>query len=202
MAPPEKVLYTIGHSNHPLDRFLELLKRHGIEVVVDVRSRPYSKYTPHFSKDAIEGHLQRVGLKYLFLGRELGGQPDDEQYYDEAGHVLYWKLAQSPAFRDGLERLKQGSRKYRVALMCGEEDPSLCHRRLLIARVLFEQGIPLEHIRGDGELESEEALRGRENAQRIEQGDMFTDPADAEQSQWKSTQSGLRRNPQANSSDF
>jgi uncharacterized protein (DUF488 family) len=143
-----------------------------------------------------------MGLKYLFLGRELGGQPDDEQYYDDAGHVLYWKLAQSQAFHDGLERLKQGINKYRAAIMCSEEDPSLCHRRLLLSRVLFDSGVPIMHIRGDEQLESEVAIRAREKAERVEQMDMFTDLGEAEQAAWKSTQSGLRKNPQPNSLDF
>lgn len=157
--------FTIGHSNHTLERFLELLEEQGINVVVDVRSTPASGYSPQFSGEDLARSLRASGPQYLFLGRELGGRPADPALYDAEGHVLYDLVSRSPAFLEGIERLARGIEGYRVAIMCGEEDPTSCHRRRLIGRVLRERGIEVVHIRGDGrtqteaEVEREEELR-------------------------------------------
>jgi len=142
--------------------FLELLTRHCIEVVVDTRSAPYSKFATQFNQAELKTSLQKAGWKYLFLGRELGGRPDRPEFYDDEGHVRYDRVAVSAPFQEGIERLERGISQYRVALLCSEEDPSGCHRRLLVGRVLQRRGILVEHIRGDGELMREEALAARE----------------------------------------
>src|SRR5437870_4228181 len=115
--------FTVGHSNHSLHDFLALLASHAIEVLVDTRSHPYSKYVTHFNREELAAALKQAGVKYLYLGRELGGRPDEEEYFDAEGHVLYYRVAKSRLFLEGIERLEAGSRQYRVALMCSEEDP-------------------------------------------------------------------------------
>ncbi len=149
---------TIGHSNHPLDLFLGLLEQHRVEVLVDTRSAPYSKYSPHFDHEALRTAVTARGLRYLYMGKELGGRPDGTQFYDSEGHVLYDRVAASPVFQEGLARLEKGLAENRVALLCSEENPADCHRRLLIGRVLGERGVAVEHIRGDGRLQSEAEL--------------------------------------------
>ena len=99
------IVYSIGHSNHTIERLLELLEQHGIEVVADVRTAPFSRYSSQFNKDALASSLKRHEVGYVFLGRELGGRPDGDEYYDEEGHVRYDRLSQSELFRSGLERL-------------------------------------------------------------------------------------------------
>ncbi len=149
-------IFTIGHSNHSLENFLALLQRHNIQVIVDIRSQPYSQYVPQFNRDEFEAAVQRDGVIYLFLGRELGGRPDGEEFYDAEGYVLYGRLVESRLFLQGLARLEEGLRKNcYIALMCSEEDPTECHRRLLVARVLVQRNIEVRHIRGDGSLEIE-----------------------------------------------
>src|SRR5262245_11231288 len=96
--PLAEQILTIGHSNHTMAVFLELLAKHGIEVVVDVRSAPYSRYVPHFNKPSLEEALGQTPIKYLYLGRELGGRPDGREYYDEDGHALYARVAESRLF--------------------------------------------------------------------------------------------------------
>lgn len=164
-------VFTVGHSNHPPEVFLELLRRHDVEVAVDVRSSPYSAYATHFNKGPLESLLRTAGIKYLFLGDAVGGRPAGDEFYDAEGRVLYDRLAGSERFQEGIERLVRGAAGYRVALVCGEEDPTGCHRRLLIGRVLRERGIALYHIRGDGRLESEEEL-AREEAFQKTKGQM------------------------------
>src|SRR4051794_26625685 len=130
-------VYSIGHSSHPSEVFTELLGKHAIQVLVDVRSAPYSRYAPQFDREFLHRMLHAVGIKYLFLGRELGGRPDNQAYYDSDGRVVYSRMTADGAFVSGIERLERGMAEYRVALMCGEEDPAHCHRRLLVARVLI-----------------------------------------------------------------
>ncbi len=185
------VVYTVGHSNVSAEAFVTLLKSHGIEVLVDVRSAPYSKYVPHFNRDVLKQAIVDAGLKYLYLGRELGGRPPGLHFYGSDGHVRYDLIAASPEFCQGIERLRRGIREHRVALMCNEEDPRECHRRLLVGRVLAEGGVTVLHIRGDGRVQSEAELaeaEGSNSASDVQQEFEF---ALREKPEWKSTRSVL-----------
>ena len=155
-------LWTIGHSNHAPERFVELLQQHGIEAVADVRSQPYSRFAVHFRQELLRQLLAEAEVGYVFLGRELGGRPPDPDLYDDDGNVLYGRVARSERFAEGLRRLLAGAATQRVAMMCSEEDPTRCHRRLLITQALLGRGAPptVMHIRGDGRLSSEAELGG------------------------------------------
>jgi len=156
----ENPVFTVGHSNHSAEKFIRLLKGYGIEVVADTRSRPYSGYAPHFDARALEAALSRDGIGYLFLGDKLGGRPEGEEFYDAKGRVDYALVGCSRPFLDGISRLEGEIRTRTVALLCSEEDPARCHRRLLVGRALEERGIPLRHIRGDGGVETEGEMDG------------------------------------------
>lgn len=149
------VMFTIGHSNHSFQEFLELLKKHDITLVVDVRSQPYSRYVSHFNRRFLAEHLPQAGIGYLFLGAYLGGRPKEKEYYRPDGTVDYNVLQQSPRFRKGIEEVKRLAEKHRLVLLCSEEDPSRCHRKLLVGEVLVREGIRVLHIRGTGEIEEE-----------------------------------------------
>jgi uncharacterized protein (DUF488 family) len=192
-------IYTIGHSNHSLELFLNLLRDSGINVVVDIRSKPSSQIVPHFNRNPLENSLKMNGFKYLFLGKELGGRPDNKEFYDANGHVLYGLIAKSPHFIQGIERLLKGIHDYRVILLCGEENPSNCHRRLLVGRFLLEQGVNIKHIRGDGRVQSEEELANEERLQYKNEAQL-TLFDNKETYEWKSTQSVLPRKKLKNSS--
>lgn len=92
-SQPLPALWTIGHSNHPLEVFLDLLNRHGIELVADVRSSPYSRYASQFNREPLQAAIRDQGIKYRYYGDRLGGRVDDPSCYDEAGHVLYGRIA-------------------------------------------------------------------------------------------------------------
>ena len=156
------VVWTIGHSNHTSERLVELLRQHRIDVVADVRTSPYSAYSTQFNKDELQLALAEHGIRYVFLGVELGGRPSDPAMYDDDGRVRYDLVSASSTYLDGIERLVRGVEQYRVALLCGEEDPISCHRRRLIGRTLIERGMLLEHIRGDGSISTEADLQARE----------------------------------------
>ena len=145
-------LYTVGHSNHDMDHFARLLKMHGITAVCDVRSSPYSNYTPQFNSELLQKALKGYGVAYVFLGAELGPRSEDPACYVD-GKVRYSRLARSEAFHAGLKRLRAGMKSYRVALMCSEKDPITCHRMILICRALRSDPIEIAHILDDGEIE-------------------------------------------------
>lgn len=180
--PRSETLWTIGHSNHSLERFLSLVHAHRIEAIADVRSWPRSRYAPWFDREPLAQALKQAGVRYVFLGRELGGRPDDPVLYDEAGHVRYDALSATELFRAGLERLQRGLVRLRVAAMCAEEDPRHCHRRLLVARVLYERGLTVLHVRGDGTVQ-------------MEAGFSRPDSLFEEQLPWTSTASVSHRRP-------
>ena len=153
-------MFTVGHSNHSAERFFGLLKGYGIEVVVDTRSHPYSRHAPRFNARALHAALSKDGIEYLFLGGELGGRPEGEEYYDDDGRVDYAMLGCSGPFLDGISRLEKEIRTRTVVLLCSEEDPIRCHRRLLVGRALEELGFTLRHIRGDGSIQIEGETNG------------------------------------------
>jgi len=172
------MLYTIGHSNHEIALFLGLLRQHGVTAIGDVRSQPFSRYVPQYSRDALETALADAGIAYVFLGKELGARSDNPACYRE-GKVQYDRLAEEPIFAEGIGRVIQGMRQYRIALVCAEKDPLDCHRALLVARRLFASGVPVSHILADGALESHEALESRLLAAcKLPEGDLFTSRED------------------------
>jgi uncharacterized protein (DUF488 family) len=167
-------------------------------VVVDARSSPYSKYVPQFDKELMQRSLEESGIRYLFLGAELGGRPANPAYYDAKGRVLYSRLCDDIRFRAAIARLETGMERFRVALVCGEEDPAHCHRRLLIGRVLCERGHTMIHIRGDGRLESDETVAAETGKPLIDtQPALF---AELDEDQWRSTASVLPKKAPESSS--
>jgi uncharacterized protein (DUF488 family) len=154
-------LFTVGHSNHEPEAFLALLRAHGITAVADVRSSPYSRRQPHFSRQPLEGLLAHHGVAYVFLGRELGGRPADRSLYHAEGWADYERVRATAAFQEGLERLLRGLESHTIALMCGEEDPLDCHRGLMIAPALEDVGLPPRHIRKGARLETAAEFRER-----------------------------------------
>jgi len=156
----KKVIYTVGHSNIQISEFIGLIKAFKIEVLVDVRSWPYSKYATQFNKNEIHQSLSVNNITYLYMGNLVGGKPQEREFYDNEGYVKYDRLSASPSFQTGISRLMKGIGFYRIVLMCSEEDPTYCHRRLLIGRVLNEQGIEVLYIRKEGIVQTEKDMAG------------------------------------------
>ncbi|HBP19808.1 MAG TPA: hypothetical protein DEA08_18705 [Planctomycetes bacterium] len=143
-------IFTVGQGQRLPHELIKLLQEHQIEFLLDVRSKPYSGYNRSFSRGPLAQLLLGVGVRYGFLGDQLGGRPKDSNCYTD-GHVDYDKCRESPEFLTGLERLKQAYAKgYRVALFCSEGRPTECHRSKLIGVALSMAGIPVTHIMADG----------------------------------------------------
>ncbi|MBP1946294.1 DUF488 family protein [Methanobacterium petrolearium] len=145
-------IFTIGHSNHLLSSFLGLIQKQDISMVVDVRSSPYSKYSPHFNKKPLEKALDDHHIKYIYLGNKIGGKPRDKRFYHE-DRLVYHRLEADGKYQEGLNELMDQAEDNRIVLMCSEEDPNRCHRHHLISQSLLKNGFKITHILGDGTLE-------------------------------------------------
>ena len=156
----DAAILTIGHSTHPIEVFVSLLQNHGVTAIADVRSTPASRFNPQFNRDALKRSLATIGIEYVFLGNELGARSDDRSCYVD-GRVQYDRLAKAPAYQLGIDRLDRGRRTHRIAVMCSEREPLDCHRAVLVSETFHTRGIPVEHILGDGTIESHEASRHR-----------------------------------------
>ncbi len=178
-------LFTIGHSNHTTERFTQLLQSNGIQQVVDVRSAPYSRYSPHFNRDFLESALKNRQILYKYEGKDLGGRPTDASCYkkhklpaegtDYLHEVDYPEVMRKTWFEKGIERLMALAETQVTTILCSEEDPALCHRHHLIARYLFE-GYPeveVHHIRGDGTVFNARILHKSVNNEQGEQPSLF-----------------------------
>lgn len=171
-------LFTIGHSIHSVERFADLLKTHGVTALCDVRSSPYSRFTPQFNRESLKDELARHRIIYLYLGAELGPRSSDPTCY-ENGKVQYNRLAGKDLFQQGLGRLRKGMTTHRIALMCAEKDPLTCHRMLLICRNLRGDDIVIRHILEDGSLEDNRDTERRLMKQlKIDPADLFSTEAD------------------------
>jgi uncharacterized protein (DUF488 family) len=154
----QSTIYSIGHGNKSIEKFINELEAHNIKFVVDVRTRPYSGRFPRFNKALLEKDLNAKGITYLFLGDKLGGLPEDKSCYVN-GKVEYDLIKQKAFFREGLERLLTANEKQiNVAMMCSESKPGECHRSKLIGQALLSEGISVKHIISEAKIKSQETV--------------------------------------------
>jgi len=166
-------LFTIGHSSHSLPEFLALLEKHAIGVICDVRSTPYSRRNPQFNREDLRDALAERGIRYVFLGKELGARAEDPGCYVD-GQARYDRIAKTPLFQSGLDRVRKGIESLRVGLMCAEADPLICHRTILVCRELRLEGLSIAHILPTGEIESQEDAEDRLlRLAKLDNGDLF-----------------------------
>jgi uncharacterized protein (DUF488 family) len=157
----EPMILTIGHSSHPADRLVGLLKMHDVTELVDIRSAPYSQISPELSGRALSISLPDAGIGYVFRGNELGGRSKLAADYDDTGRVQYDRMARSDEFAEAIEHVLKDAGEQQVALMCAEGDPLECHRTLLVGRALEARGASISHIHPDGTVESSEEAMSR-----------------------------------------
>jgi len=156
-----KTIYTIGYGNRSMDEFIALLKQYDIEYLVDIRSVPYSKYNPAFSKTPLSAKLKQNQIGYLFMGPQLGGKPDDETCYTD-GKVDYDKLREADFYQAGIVRLETALKKnYRIVLMCSELKPEMCHRSKLVGQTLDQNNFLIQHIDETGLIQNQQAVINR-----------------------------------------
>lgn len=157
-----RALLTVGYGNRELDDVLALLRAHRVRYLVDVRSVPYSRFNPAFSKDSLAAAIEKAGVGYVFMGGTLGGRPQEGSCYDKAGHVDYLACREHPDFKGGFARLRSAfEQDAGAAIFCSELRPEHCHRTKLIAQAMAEMGVAVEHIDADGSLTSHAAVMER-----------------------------------------
>ena len=172
---PRRMLYSIGYAGHTMERFIRTLMNYSITAVADVRSQPYSRFRAEFNRENLRKNLTDMGIAYVFLGDNLGARIDAPECYVD-GIADYDRIARHPKFRQGLDRIKHGMKRYRIALMCAEKDPITCHRSILVFRNLRGSGIALSHILGDGTLEDHgESEKRLLKLMKLDQLDIFSD---------------------------
>lgn len=187
----QHTVFTIGHSTHTIERFVGLLLQHGVNVVADVRSVPYSRMQPQFNRETVVRALDTYGIGYLFLGNELGARSNDKSCY-ENGQVQYHRLARTQAFHTGIERLHVESENRRIALMCAEREPLECHRTLLVGRELVAGGISVVHIHADGHMETHaDAMRRLLRVFDLPEEDLFRTESDLVDEAYKKQESRI-----------
>lgn len=153
-------LFTVGHSNHSVEKFLNLLKRNRVSAIADVRSSPFSRRSPHFNQASLRKSLASEGVSYVFLGEELGARSKNPECYVD-GKARYELIAATEEFAVGLDRILKGVKHHKIALMCAEQDPITCHRAILVCKHLKNAGLDIQHILKTGDLESHEHLEQR-----------------------------------------
>jgi len=171
-------IFSIGHSNHSTDKFISLLKDSEVNMVVDVRSAPFSRMFPQFNQEALRKSLSDHEIGYLFLGDQIGGRSNDPDDYLD-GQVMYKALATKEAFKTGINRLSEGSVRYQIAIMCSEKEPLDCHRTLLVSEALAVNGVVVSHIHADGTRESHGDVLARLLAlHKLSSPDLFSNDVD------------------------
>ncbi len=158
----EKLIYTIGHSNHPIDYFLELLNYKSITCIVDVRSIPASSYNPQYNKENLRNFLKNHNVFYMHFGEEFGAKHTEAELLDSFGKVDFDKVRKTQKFLDGVNRLNNGLDKgYNISLMCSEADPFDCHRFSMVSYYLVRNGFNVDHILKDKTVISNNDLEKR-----------------------------------------
>ncbi|HJX55314.1 MAG TPA: DUF488 domain-containing protein [Methanoregula sp.] len=154
-----KQCFTIGHGNYPIDRFITFLQNTGVDLIIDVRSSPYSRFNPHFNRENLEKSLIMNDIDYRYMGDKIGGRQSDPCLLFPDGTVNYRKVQETEKFQAGInEVLSIISSGKKIALMCAEKEPERCHRFVLISPVLQSRGISVIHIRPDMKLQANEDL--------------------------------------------
>ncbi|MGB4774809.1 MAG: DUF488 domain-containing protein [Daejeonella sp.] len=156
------IIYTVGHSTHQIDYFLELLRDYGITCLIDVRSVAASSYNPQFNKESLTNFLKRNGIQYLHFAEEFGARHNDPDLLDNEGKVDFEKVRKSWTFKNGVERIWQGIDKgFTISLMCSESEPFDCHRFSMVSIALDKDGFNVNHIMKDKTLKSNADLENQ-----------------------------------------
>jgi len=174
LTPSGRPILTIGYGSRTIEEFIAALKANGVKYLIDVRTSPYSKFKPEFTKEPLQASLERAEIRYLFMGDSIGGQPRDSDCQTD-GKVDYDKVRAQAFFQEGIQRLKKAfEQQCHAALMCSEARPEQCHRSKLIGEALVSAGIPVSHIDEDGAV-----LTQTEVIDRLTKGqlDLFGQPS-------------------------
>ena len=152
-------IYTLGHSNYPFDKFIEILKKYNINCVVDIRAIPYSKYNTQYNKEFFQSNLKKLGHTYIYMADEFGAKRKTRSSYNDQGYADFDKVVSEDDFKRGIERLKVGcAKKYKIVLLGAMQEPIRCPRAILLGKELIKEGFDVKHIMHEGNLKTQEEL--------------------------------------------
>lgn len=155
-------VYTLGHSNYPFDKLIEILKKYNINCVVDIRSIPYSKYNTQYNKESFQANLKKLGYTYIYMADEFGAKRKTRESYNNEGYADFEKVIFEDDFKKGVQRLKIGCEKgYRIVLLAAMQDPIRCPRAILVGRQLVKEGFDVKHIMHEGNLKTQYDLENK-----------------------------------------
>lgn len=158
----ENILLSIGHSQHQVNYFINLLKSHGVNYILDVRSTPYSQFAAIYNRENIRPTLQSNGIEYAFMGDYFGARPTDPSLYSAKGYLDFEKVVNSSKFKKGFDNVIKGIKQgYRIAFMCTEKDPIECHRAILVTNTFYKEGYSIEHIMPDNTIQTQQDINER-----------------------------------------
>lgn len=147
-------VYAIGHSNYPLEKFLDMINKYDINCIVDIRETPYSKYNVQYNKEDFNKTLKKLGYTYIYMGVEFGAKRLSKLSYNKQGYADFEEVAKEEIFLQGIERLKKGcSIGYKIVLMGAMQEPIRCHRSILVGRELEKYGFNIKYIMHEGHIE-------------------------------------------------
>ena len=155
-------IFTIGHSNYPIDKLIDMLKFYNIDCVVDIRGTPYSKYNVQYNKDNIKDTLIKLGYVYIYMAKEFAAKRENKISYNKEGYSDFEKVVKEEDFINGIKRLKIGCQKgYRIVLLGAMQDPIRCHRSILLGRELERHGFKINHILDDYTIRDQRYIEER-----------------------------------------
>lgn len=158
----KKTLFSIGHSQHKIDYFLSMLKKHRIDYILDVRSVPYSQYAMDYNKENIKNILEKNGIGYAFMGNFFGARPKNSSLYFPNGYLNFERVENSVEFKMGFDNVVKGVKNgYRIAFMCTEKDPIECHRAILVSYAFYKAGYSIKHIMSDNTIQTQQDINKR-----------------------------------------
>ena len=171
------IIYTVGHSTHPIEYFLELLQEYSVNCIVDVRSVAASGYNPQYNKEPLSNFLKNNQINYFHFAEEFGARHNDPDLLDEEGKVDFEKIRKSWNFKNGVDQLwREAEEGFVIALMCSESEPLDCHRFSMVSRALEKDGFDVKHILKDKTLKSNAELESqllKKYDKKIPKSDMF-----------------------------
>lgn len=152
-------IYTLGHSNYPFDKFIEILKKYNINCVVDIRAIPYSKYNTQYNKEFFQSNLKKLGYTYIYMADEFGAKRKTRISYNDEGYADFDKVILEDDFKRGIERIKIGcSKNYKIVILGAMQEPIRCPRAILLGKELIKEGFDVKHIMHEGNLKTQEEL--------------------------------------------
>ena len=152
-------IFAIGHSNYPYDKLIEMIKKYGIDCVVDIRETPYSKYNTQYNREVLRENLKSSGFTYVYMGHEFGAKRQTKESYNDDGYADFEKVIKEELFLKGIERITKGLQMgYKIVLLGAMQEPIRCHRSIMLGKYLNEKGFDVKYIMHEGNIVNQDYI--------------------------------------------